>query len=154
MDRFIGVKIIHAKPMTKYDYHKEQGHKVALDELDLHGYMVKYEGGYVSWSPKHVFERHYLHYPEVGDGKVSIDMVNEFMDEVIIKQLDNKTTLASAETLTGFTQHETSACVSPEDYNHEVGGEIATQRIRRSLWMCLGFVARWGKFGLKTRKEK
>jgi len=53
MDKYIGTKIIEAEPAT---CPKEvNGHPVG--EM---GYKVKYPDGYVSWSPKDVFEKAYL----------------------------------------------------------------------------------------------
>ena len=46
MKKYLGVKIIQAEPMFSTDKEKE-------------GYKVIYEDGYVSWSPKDVFEKAY-----------------------------------------------------------------------------------------------
>lgn len=70
MTRYIGVKVIDAKPMDRLAYCHLRGWEVPADEnpADL-GYLVHYtdggkpnvEGfpGYVSWSPADVFERAY-----------------------------------------------------------------------------------------------
>lgn len=55
MKKYIGVKLIEAEPMTNKD--KE-------------GYKVVYPDGYVSWSPKEVFEKAYS--PCGSEGCVSI----------------------------------------------------------------------------------
>jgi len=76
MNRYIGVKQINAKPMTREEYNEFRGWAVPKDENpDDAGYLVEYvDGGkantdqfkgYVSWSPKDVFERAYR---EVGAG--------------------------------------------------------------------------------------
>lgn len=44
MKAYIGCKVIHAEPQEK---------------MGQDGYMVVYPGGYVSWSPKDVFEQAY-----------------------------------------------------------------------------------------------
>ncbi len=70
MDRFIGTKIVDAKPMTRKAWCDLRGWTVPADENpDDAGYMVQYtdkvqpivEGydGYVSWSPAGVFEAAY-----------------------------------------------------------------------------------------------
>nr|GAT42301.1 predicted protein [Mycena chlorophos] len=67
---FIGVKIVNAKPMTRAVYNQLRGWQLPPDENgDDAGYLVEYtdaqrpnvEGfkGYVSWSPKDVFEGAY-----------------------------------------------------------------------------------------------
>lgn len=51
---YIGTKVVTARPMTK-----EQFSGSEIDGLNPQGYEVTYEDGYVSWSPKEVFERCY-----------------------------------------------------------------------------------------------
>lgn len=61
MKRYIGVKMVKAKPMTR-GYFKSS-HRVFIphddSSLDDDGYMVQYEDGYESWSPKDVFDKAY-----------------------------------------------------------------------------------------------
>lgn len=70
MQTYIGTKIIRAIPMTRAYYNGIRGWDVPADENPLDdGYLVEYlDGGkanlagydgYVSWSPKDVFERAY-----------------------------------------------------------------------------------------------
>ncbi len=47
---YIGTKVVAAEPMTEF---------VFRGEGDREGYKVRYEDGYVSWSPKETFERSY-----------------------------------------------------------------------------------------------
>lgn len=55
---YIGTKIIKARPMTSDEFKKSKGDNTENEE-NAHGYRVEYEDGYVSWSPKAVFERCY-----------------------------------------------------------------------------------------------
>lgn len=64
MKKYLGVKTIEAEPMTADDYNKyikekssERNHYYSGE--DRRGYLVKYEDGYESWSPKDVFEKAY-----------------------------------------------------------------------------------------------
>lgn len=70
MKQFIGVKLINAKPMTRLQYNTFRCWDLPADENGAdEGFLVEYldggkgnvEGyaGYVSWSPKDVFERAY-----------------------------------------------------------------------------------------------
>lgn len=70
MNRYIGVKQINAMPMTREEYNEFRGWQVPQDENpDDAGYLVEYVdggqsnhtdfAGYISWSPKDVFERAY-----------------------------------------------------------------------------------------------
>lgn len=70
MSSYIGVKLINARPMNRVDYNNLRGWKLPEDENGLDdGFLVEYiDGGktntemytgYVSWSPKDVFEKAY-----------------------------------------------------------------------------------------------
>lgn len=70
MKRFLGVKQINAKPMNRLEYNNFKGWELPSDENgEDEGYLVEYiDGGqpntkefkgYVSWSPKEVFEKGY-----------------------------------------------------------------------------------------------
>lgn len=69
MKKYVGMKIINAKPMTRIDYNNFRGWSLPTDEKgEDEGYLVEYTDsgpntsdykGYVSWSPKDVFERAY-----------------------------------------------------------------------------------------------
>lgn len=117
------------------------------------GYAVKYPDGYLSWSPKDVFEASYLPMGEVNDNTVTQEMVNLFAPVFQSSTLpDGKTTLVKCETTSGFVEYATSSCVDPKNYSEGVGSEIAAKRILDTVWKCLGFVVQWGKFGLKGNK--
>lgn len=60
MKQYIGTKIITAKPMNRGDYNAYRGWQVPADEDPAdEGYIVEYSDGYVSWSPKNMFEEAY-----------------------------------------------------------------------------------------------
>lgn len=70
MQKHIGVKLINAKPMTRLEYNDLRGCNVPDDENPADdGFLVEYVdggkanhpdfSGYISWSPKDVFERAY-----------------------------------------------------------------------------------------------
>lgn len=60
MQKYIGVKQVEAKPMTKKEYNDYRGWTVPEGENpNDEGYVVKYEDGYVSWSPIEVFNKAY-----------------------------------------------------------------------------------------------
>jgi hypothetical protein len=70
MQQHIGVKLINAKPMTRQEYNDFRGWTLPENENGAdEGFLVEYVdggqantteyAGYVSWSPKDVFERAY-----------------------------------------------------------------------------------------------
>lgn len=67
---YYGTKVVHATPMTRLEYNKIRGWEVPADEDPTdEGYLVEYTDGgrpnvpgftgYVSWSPRDIFERAY-----------------------------------------------------------------------------------------------
>jgi len=76
--KYIGKKIIMATPMTRLEYNKYRNWEVPEDENpEDEGYLVEYidggkanhpnHKGYISWSPKDVFERAYKQYQTWSD---------------------------------------------------------------------------------------
>ena len=72
MTAFVGTKSVLATEMTRGDYNEYRGWQLPADEVDLkdeQGFLVEYldggrsnhdnHKGYISWSPKDVFERSY-----------------------------------------------------------------------------------------------
>lgn len=72
MENYIGVKEVIAKPMTRIEYNNYRGWELPEDEKRMEndeGYLVEYTNspnsnhpnhkGYISWSPKAVFDESY-----------------------------------------------------------------------------------------------
>ena len=72
METYIGTKVVNALPMNRREYNNLRGWSLPADENgDDKGYLVEYTDrvenpphvhgfkGYISWSPKEVFERAY-----------------------------------------------------------------------------------------------
>ena len=57
LEPYIGTKIVGAKPMTAVEFSQFKGKPD--DHENMPGYLVCYEDGYQSWSPKDVFEKCY-----------------------------------------------------------------------------------------------
>lgn len=56
---FLGVKIIGAEPMDEFTFKQSKGMTPSTECENQEGYRVVYEDGYVSWSPKSVFNKAY-----------------------------------------------------------------------------------------------
>ncbi len=56
---YIGTKIVRAYAMDEVSYKKEIKKETCENQETRLGYVVTYEDGYKSWSPKEVFERCY-----------------------------------------------------------------------------------------------
>lgn len=76
MEKFIGVKLVEAEPMTALEASKKgyyRGNPVSDSELnDMKGYHVHYtDNEYHSWSPKNVFENSYK---QIADNVTSFEV--------------------------------------------------------------------------------
>ncbi len=73
MKTYIGTKVIDAEPMTRGEYNKFRGWQIPADENpDDEGYRVIYPDGYVSWSPKEIFENAYRVIGELDELKTPL----------------------------------------------------------------------------------
>ncbi len=69
LKKYIGTKLVNATPMTLGDYSRLQGRTPVGQDPRTEGYLVEYTDGgkpnhpnftgYISWSPKDVFEKSY-----------------------------------------------------------------------------------------------
>lgn len=67
MENYIGTKQLKAVEMNLGDYNEKRGWTIPENEdPKREGYFVEYEDGYVSWSPKEVFEASYIQVKESG----------------------------------------------------------------------------------------
>ena len=61
MDFYVGTKILEATEKTLGEYNTFRGWEIPADEDPATpGYLVRYDNGHVSWSPKNVFETSYI----------------------------------------------------------------------------------------------
>lgn len=59
MKLYIGTKIVKAMPMTMTKAQEMLGREIKPVTVEEDGYLVEYKDGYISWSPKSVFEEAY-----------------------------------------------------------------------------------------------
>lgn len=150
MQNYIGIKLVKA----------EKGRKTFVDKFTEaigveDGYQVTYKDGYVSWSPKAVFEEAYLpliENPNLRTDKPSIgqQMVDDFVAQVYVHTMGDKTTVVRAVLRNGFEIVESSACVSKENYDEKLGAEICMEKIKDKVWMLLGFLLQTAVHGINA----
>jgi hypothetical protein len=137
--QYIGTKMVVAWPQEK-------------DGED--GYAVKYDNGYISWSPVNVFESAYLPLVVNQDLKtdmpsISAEMVDGFIKETEVITMGKKTTVVMAVLQNGFVITESSSCVIPENYDESIGVDICMERIKNKVWEYLGFLLQTAVYGIK-----
>ena len=90
-----------------------------------------------------------------NDGtKVLKEDVENFITDVEVITIGEKTTVVNAHTLTGFDTVRHSSCVDPKNYSEELGKQYAMEEVVNSLWSHLGFVLQWAKYGLNAESKK
>lgn len=154
MKKYIGVKIVAAEAVMKIDgqvYPLYAPLPASYENKEL-GYRVTYPDGYVSFSPKAVFDKTHLKMKEMGN-KVSQADVDSFIVEVEDMVIGKKTTVVQATLKNGFTITESSSCVDPSNFDHEVGKEICLKRIQDKIWFLLGFLLQSGLNGFQAAEK-
>lgn len=150
----IGIKMVELQPMRAalaVDY----GYKIGNAHPDDMGYEVTYPDGYKSWSPKDVADAAYYPLSENNDGtKILKEDVENFITDVDVTTIGEKTTIVNAHTRSGFDTVRHSSCVDPKNYSEELGKQYAMEEVINSLWSHLGFVLQWAKYGLNAESKK
>lgn len=70
MKLYIGTKIVKAMPMTMTKAQEMLGREIKPATVEEDGYLVEYKDGYISWSPKSVFEEDYHEVKGINFGEV------------------------------------------------------------------------------------
>ena len=155
MKTYIGTKIIEAVPAIRKGgnvYEKNQPIPRSMDPVEK-GYKVRYPDGYESFSPKAVFEKAYLEVTPNANLKtdspsISQSMVDDFIVSTDVITMGNKCTVVRATLRNGFEIVESSACVSPENYDEKLGAEICMEKIKDKVWFLLGFLLQTAVHGV------
>lgn len=62
------------------------------------------------------------------------------MSKMEATKLGQKTTVVCLTLPNGFEMVQSSACVEPTNYNHDIGVDICLKRIRERIWELEGYV--------------
>ena len=169
MKTYIGTKTVQARPMTLGEYTDYRGWDMPANKDDA-GYLVEYldggkandsrHAGYISWSPSEVFERAYREVPAdeaqteaqiqakgLNAPRVTPERIAELMARVTFtgEVAPGTTSTFVHAFLDGvfFLATGHSACVSPENFDQEVGMKIARANAERAardkLWELEGY---------------
>lgn len=150
----IGIKMVELQPMTAREAN-DKGHRIGNHSFEEEGYEVTYPDGYKSWTPKDVADAAYYPLSENNDGtKVLKEDVENFITDVEVMTVGEKTTVVNAHTRSGFDTVRHSSCVDPKNYSEELGKQYAIEEVVNSLWSHLGFVLQWAKYGLNAESKK
>ena len=148
MNTYIEVKLVEAEPMTLGAYNGPRLYTTPESEDPVReGYKVCYSNNYTYWCPKEEFEKYNLQI-EKRDSISQSDVDSFILDSEVVK-MGEKTTVARFTMINGFDSVESSACVSPENYNEEIGADICKERVKNYIWNHLGFLLQCAVSGFK-----
>lgn len=137
MSKFIGIKMIEAVPMTAREAN-DKGYRIGNHSFEEDGYEVTYPDGYKSWTPKDVADAAYYPLSENNDGtKILKEDVENFITDVEVMTVGEKTTVVNAHTLIVFDTIRHSSCVDPKNYSQELGKQYAMEEVVNDLWHIL-----------------
>lgn len=154
MQKFIGVKLVDAKPMTRGDYNIYRGWDIPADENPADpGYLKDNGKGHIQWDPAEIFERDNLLYLG-SDNKISEEDVNAMIRKIHVEEIPpnvagTKVTTVTVTLANGFTITESSTCVDPKNYDVEVGIDCCMERIKDKVWFLMGFLLSCGVNGFQ-----
>ena len=121
------------------------------------GYRVRYSDGYERWFPKDVFESKYRVFHRavqvvqefgIRAPSISQEMVDDFIREVEVTTMGDRTTVVRAVLRNGFVLVESSSCVSAENYDEQLGADICLSHIKDKVWMLLDFLLQTAVHGI------
>jgi len=152
MKKFIGVKIVDAKPMTRKEYNDFRGWDLPSDENGGDEGFLKDDGrGHIQWDPAESFKRDFLPINGKNNTITQAD-VDGMISNTMVQTIGAKTTFVQVTLLNGFTLEETSSCVDPLNYNEAMGAELCLGKIKDKIWFLLGFLLQSALYGF-DRKE-
>lgn len=151
----INIEMLELKPMIAEEA-RTLGYKVpdVLYSTDR-GYEITYPDGTKTWSLKEEVDSIYYILSKDNDGtKILKEDVENFITDVDVTTIGEKTTVVNAHTRSGFDTVRHSSCVDPKNYSEELGKQYAMEEVVNDLWAHLGFVLQWAKYGINVKPKE
>lgn len=151
----INIEMLELKPMIAEEA-RTLGYKVpdVLYSTDR-GYEITYPDGTKTWSLKEEVDSIYYVLSKDNDGtKILKEDVENFITDVDVTTIGEKTTVVNAHTRSGFDTIRHSSCVDPKNYSEELGKQYAMEEVVNNLWAHLGFVLQWAKYGINVKPKE
>lgn len=151
----INIEMLELKPMIAEEA-RTLGYKVpdVLYSTDR-GYEITYPDGTKTWSLKEEVDSIYYVLSKDNDGtKILKEDVENFITDIDVTKIGEKTTVVNAHTRSGFNMVHHSSCVDPKNYSEELGKQYAMEEVVDDLWAHLGFVLQWAKYGINVKPKE
>ena len=146
MRDYISVDKVKATPAVSVDGRLyDRTSEIPNGEEIEYGYKLCFDDGAVSFCGDENFEHFFLPLDTNKNLKtekpsISEKMVDSFIARFYATTVGDKTTVVRAVLVNGFEIVESSSCVSPENYDEEIGKEICIDKIKDKVWELLGFL--------------
>ena len=156
MQKYVGVKLVEAAPMTRGDYNIMRGWTIPADEdPNDEGYQVVHSSGYVTWCPKDEFEKQNKQLFK-QDNRISQKDVDSWIKQLKVEELEApgtgaKITVVTATLANGFSITESATCVDSENYDIDLGVLSCMERIESKVLFLLGFLLASGANGFTVK---
>jgi len=77
----------------------------------------------------------------MSENKISPERIRDLLEHAVYfdQKMGDKTTVVVAKLPNGFEMVESSGCVDPANYDHELGVSICKKRLVDKLWMLEGY---------------
>lgn len=110
-----------------------------------YGYKIHFDTGEECFCDAAEFEKYFLPLDvnenlKTDKPSISEKMVDNFIARFYSTTVGDKTTVVRAVLVNGFEIVESSSCVSPENYDEEIGVSICIDKIKDKVWELLGFL--------------
>lgn len=157
MKRYIGTKIVDARPMSRREYNEYRGWTLPINENgDDQGYLIEYRDGgvgndsrhqgYISWSPAEVFARAYVCTADIPNRLTREGLIEKIRFHDFVRIPESTTTVCVLTMQNGFTVMGKSACVDKAMFNKQMGEEIAMDDAIEKLWELEGYLLSQRRF--------
>lgn len=146
MRNYISVDMVKATPAVAIDGRLYvMGNQLPAGKEIEHGYKLLFDNGAESFCSDADFETFFLPLDvnenlKTDKPSISEKMVDNFIARFYATTVGDKTTVVRAVLVNGFEIVESSSCVSPENYDEEIGKEICIGKIKDKVWELLGFL--------------
>ncbi|WP_458406672.1 Gp49 family protein [Anaerotignum sp.] len=147
MRDYISIDMVKATPVVAVDgkLYDALLCEIPNGEKTEYGYKIGFDNGVENFCNKEEFEKFFLLLDTNKNLKtekpsISERMVDHFIARFYSATVGDKTTMVRAVLVNGFEIVESSSCVSPENYDEEIGKEICIGKIKDKVWELLGFL--------------
>lgn len=136
-----GDKLVVTKDVASFLKKGDIAKVINADESGMISFAFGNEFAHKGLMTSAEFEEHFEKIVEKAAPTVRKEMIEEIMDnsEITVDTVFDKCTIVACKLPNGFVIVESSACVSPENYDEELGVDICLEKIENKIWELEGY---------------